>query len=257
MNPSLRSIWIVVLAVLVLACAEDDPLPLATVDFKTDPAVVEVGLPVMFDNLSLNADRYEWRFGTQTSTDISPTITFSSPGSIDVVLKAFTKDNQVDSVVKTISVKQRYLTGYSITIYPTKDENGDDWDAGAADPADFFPDIIVQFIPDRDFEEDEILIDGPFENVDIPAFSVSLPDQAQIVLTNDEWAFTIFDFDEDDPATPEDETDFVPMAGFSGFNPVLANTIKNSAGDQGLITIFFPEDDVNPPFGVDFFFEIR
>lgn len=253
MTRLLRSLWVVALGVIALACSKDDPLPRSTVEFTNE--LIEVGIPVMFDNLTLNADRYEWKFSDgQTSEEISPTVTFTSPGPIEVVLKAFTKDNQVDSIVKPLTVRQRFLTAYSVTIYPTKNGTGD-WDEGA-DPENVFPDIVVQFIPDRNFDPEEVLFHGPFNNVDIPAFSVEIPAANQIVLTNESWSFVIFDFDGTDIITATND-DFVPMAGTPDFNPVLVNTIKNNAGDKGLITLFFPEDENNPAFGLDLFFDIK
>lgn len=141
-----RSLWIVALAALAFACGEDDPLPRSTVDFINK--IAEVGRPVMFDNLSLNADRYEWTFSDgQTSDAISPTITFDGPGAIKVVLKAFTKDNQVDSVVRDITIRQRFLVAYSVKAFPM-DSLGTDglkyaWDKDEADPEDQFPDLLA------------------------------------------------------------------------------------------------------------------
>ena len=35
---------------LMMGCSEDDPLPLPTLDFITDPEIVEVGVPVTFNS---------------------------------------------------------------------------------------------------------------------------------------------------------------------------------------------------------------
>lgn len=137
----LRSLWIVALVALAFACSKDDPLPRASVDFTNK--VAEVGVEVMFDNLSLNADRYEWAFSDgQTSDAISPTLIFDDPGEVEVILRAFTKDGQKDTVARTITIRQRYLVGYAVNVYPLK--NGtEDWDPGEADPADAF--LIFSF----------------------------------------------------------------------------------------------------------------
>ena len=58
----LFGIWASLL--LVFACSDDEtPFPTPTVNFMTDPAVPEVGVPIMFENLTINAARYEWDFG--------------------------------------------------------------------------------------------------------------------------------------------------------------------------------------------------
>ncbi|MFZ1806500.1 MAG: hypothetical protein WAU36_04735 [Cyclobacteriaceae bacterium] len=252
-----RSLWIVALVAFAFACSEDDPLPRSTVDFVNE--IAEVGKPVMFDNLSLNADRYEWTFSDgKTSDAISPSITFDEPGEIKVVLKAFTKDNQVDSVVRDITIRQRFLVGYSVNVYPTKD-GAADWDPGEADPADAFPDIFVQFSVNKanltDEEFANSVFDGPFANVNVASFSVDVTDD--IILTNASvgWGFALFEFDDNDESITTDD-EFTFMAGV-GFNPVLSPTIKSEDGESGFITIFSPGDADNPAFGVDLFFELR
>lgn len=252
-----RSLWIVALVAFAFACSEDDPLPRSTVDFINE--IAEVGRPVMFDNLSLNADRYEWTFSDgQTSDAISPSITFDEPGEVKVVLKAFTKDNQIDSVVRDITIRQRYLVGYSVNIYPTKDGT-EDWDPGEADPEDAFPDIFVQFSVNKanltDEEFANSVFDGPFTNVDVSSFSVEVTDD--IILTNvtEGWGFALFEFDDNDETITTDD-DFTFMAGV-GFNPVLSPTVKSEDGESGFITIFSPGDADDPAFGVDLFFELR
>ena len=252
-----RSLWMVALAALAFACSEDDPLPRATVDFTNETA--EVGRPVMFDNLTLNADHYEWTFGNgETSTDISPTVTFNDPGPVNVVLKAFTKDGQVDSVSRLITIRQRFLTVYSVNIYPTKN-GAEDWDPGETGD-DIYPDIFVQFTLNKTtaLTQEEIansVFDGPFSNVDISSFSVEVTDD--IILTNTPWGFAIFEFDDDDMSgdiSSSNELTF--MAGLA-FNPVLSPTVKSEDGESGFITIFSPGDTENPAFGVDLFFELR
>jgi len=258
-NKFTSSLWLIVLVAFGFACSEDDPLPRSTVDFTNK--IAEVGRPVMFDNLSLNADRYEWTFSDgQTSDAISPTITFDEPGAIKVVLKAFTKDNQVDSVVRDITIRQRYLVGYSVNVYPTK--NGtEDWDPGEADPEDAFPDIFVQFTLNKgSLSEAELansVFDGPFTNVDIPSFSIEVTDDIILTNTTEGWGFALFEFDDLDMSGDiSSNSELTFMAGV-GFNPVLSPTVKSEDGESGFVTIFSPGDTENAAFGVDLFFELR
>lgn len=258
MTKFLRSLWILALVALAFACSKDDPLPRATVDFTNE--VAEVGVEVMFDNLTTNADHYEWSFSDgQTSDAISPSITFDEPGDIDVILRAFTKDGQVDTVGRTITIRQRYLTGYSVNVYPTKN-GADEWDPGEADPADAFPDIFIQLTVNKSGaltqeELDNSLFDGPFENVNVPSFFIDVTQDVILKKYVDGWGFALFEFDDNDPSITSDD-DFTFMAGV-GFDPILSPTVKSADGESGFITIFSPGDGTNPAFGVDLFFELR
>lgn len=252
-----KPLWIVTLVVVGFACSEDDPLPRSTVDFST--GIPEVGIPVKFDNLSLNADRYEWRFGDgQSSDQISPLITFNEPGPVEVVLKAFTKDGQVDSLVRNITIRQRVLIGYSVNIYPTK--NGDSaWDPDETGD-NVFPDILIQLLVDKDnptdAELDNALFDGIFNNVSSSNFSRgegSTGFQEDIILTDEDWGFALFDFDDGNPDITTDD-DFEFMAGVL-FNPVQSLTAKTSDGTAGVVSIIFSDDTFTLDF--DLIFELR
>ena len=253
--------WLLCAAVLAFSCSDDDdPLPLPTVDFVVDPVQVEVGIPVMFDNLTRNADNYRWDFGSSTSTEVSPTITFTAPGTIQVTLTAITLDGQEVTITKPITVKQRFLTGYSVNVYPLK--NGDlDWDDGAA-PEDVFPDILVQLLVDKpnpsQAELDNALFDGIFTNIPVPAFAFTDSEQGfptDIILTNEDWGFALFDFDGADPANPGPNDTFEFMAGVI-FNPVQTITFKSPAGDVGFISVFVT-DNAGNTLDIDISFELR
>ncbi len=257
MNPSFRSLWIVAFAVLTIACSEDDPLPLATVDFKTDPAVVEVGLPVMFDNLSLNADRYEWQVGTEVLTDISPEIIFSTPGNFEIVLRAFTKDNQVDSIVKTVSVKQRYLTDYLVKSFP-KDSLDFDWDKDEVLDEDKLPDVLVVISVNKSSptaEEIENSVLGPiFLNASNQDVSNTVSNN--VILTNESWYIALSDWDGLDPDAISLQNDPFSDMVFATFNPVQAPSIKSADGLAGYFSLTGLDADDNF-IDIDFFFELR
>ena len=244
------------LMVMAFACSKDDPLPRATVDFTNK--IAEVGKEVMFDNLTVNADRYEWTFSDgQSSTAISPSITFDEPGPVEVVLKAFTKDGQVDSLVREITVRQRYLVGYTVNVYPTKN-GATDWDAGEP-AANVFPDIFVQFAPNKinltQEEFDNSLFDGPFPDVDVSSFSVDVTQDVIMTDITEGWGFALFDFDDNDPSiTTDDEFEF--MVGLA-FNPVQFLSVYFPDGESGYIPLFSPADGPDPAFGVDLIFELK
>lgn len=252
-----KSLWIVALVVVMFACNEDDPLPRATVDFTND--IAEVGRPVMFDNMTLNADHYEWKFSDgQTSDKISPTITFNKPGNVDVVLKAFTKDGQVDSVAKSITVKQRFLTAYIVKAFPM-DSLGFAWDKNEALDEDKLPDVLVELVVDKDpndLTEEELansLLGPIFFNATGQDISSSI--SQDLILTDEDWAFVLRDWDGADENTPTLNDPYSLVVGAT-FNPVQIPTTKNADGTGGSFSI--TGYNSNDKFiDITFFFELR
>ncbi|MBX2941239.1 MAG: PKD domain-containing protein [Cyclobacteriaceae bacterium] len=253
-----RSLWIVVLAVFAFACSEDDPLPRATVDFTNQ--IAEVGRPIMFDNRTLNADRYEWTFGNgQTSTEISPTITFDDPGTVKVVLKAFTKDGQVDSVSREITIRQRYLVGYIVKAFPM-DSLGFAWDKDEVDEDKKRPDLFVDFIVNKSNAD---LTDKDIENslygpifFDASGQDVGNTVTTDLILTNETWAFVLTDWDGTDEDNPSLNDPFSFVMGVT-FNPVQApSVITSEDGTKGNFSIsgFNSTDHF---IDIVFFYELR
>lgn len=250
-----RQAWIVVLVALAFACSEDDPLPRATVNFSND--IAEVGRPVMFDNLTTNADRYEWRFGnSQTSEEISPTITFSSPGSVQVTLKAFTKDGQVDSVSKTVNILQRYLVSYAVKSFPS-DSLGFDWDKDEVADEDKLPDVLVLFIADEEFTE-ETVANSVFGPVFLNAKGQDIGNVVDndVILTDQDWYLELSDWDGTNPDAISFANDPFSVIVAASFNPVQIPSKKDSDGLGGSFSItgFDSEDHF---VDIEFFYELR
>ncbi len=248
-----KSILLPFLFLVVFSCSEDDPLPMPVVNFFLDPEVAEVGIPVMFDNVTVNAARYEWDFGgIATSTETSPSVTFSDPGTVTVTLRAFTEDEQMVEITRDIAVLERVLTGYIVNVFPLT--NGDDpWDVGV--PAgEEFADIIIQLLPE-DVSNDDGVVDGIFGDVSQGPFGIAVdPLLNKVVLSDEDWNFVLFDFDGDDPADLQPE-DVETMIG-AVFNPLQLPTFKNDAGDAGFISILLVDNDGNV-LDVDLTFELQ
>ena len=242
-----------IIIIMLNACGGDDPLPLAIANFFSDPNIVEVGVPVMFDNLSTNASRYEWEFGDSlnTSIEISPTVTFQNAGTFTVTLRAFTEDEQMAEVTKDVRVRERVLTGYFVNVFPISN-GGEAWDPGLAGDEQF-ADIFVQLTP-NDPNNTSGLADGIFGNVPVGPFGNVVDSQtSRIVLTDEDWSFVMFDFDGDDPQDiNQDNVEF--MTGVQ-FNPIQSGTVKNEAGDSGFITVLLVDSEGNV-FDVDFSFDL-
>jgi PKD repeat protein len=234
----------------MISCSEDDPFPVPIVDFAPDPEIVEVGIEVMLDNLTTNADNYEWDFGDgQISTEISPTVTFLSPGNVTVTLRAFTVDNQVDSLSKTFRVYERVLTGYILNVFPSFNES-EAWDPDEAGDEQW-PDLAVIFTPTdaNQSNPENGFIDGQFVNVPSsvrPIFRAAedvTPFANPITLTDENWTFLLLDVDEDGQQL---------MAG-AEFNPVLHSTQKNPDGMGGEIQVVSQDGTLD----ADIFFELQ
>ena len=231
---------------------KDDELPLPVADFTTDPGVPEVGVPIMFENLTLNAASYIWDFGDDSDpvADISPSHTYDEAGTYTVVLTATTQDGQSIPFAQEIDVKERLLTGFIVNAFPTM--NGDvEWDPLETNPDSVFADIMVVIAN----AESGIRI-GPAEEIAEAPFSADLS-SADIILTNEEWQFNLYDFDGADIDNPDfnSDTEFEGVFGIT-FNPVTAPSIKSTDQESGYIPISIADNDGNI-LDVDIYFELQ
>jgi PKD repeat protein len=243
-----------VLVILYLTgCKDDDPkLPLPAVDFSTEPEILEVGKPVKFNNLTTNASSYQWDFGDgQTSTQVSPTVTYEESGSYTVTLTAFTDDNQSDSVSRNIQVGERVMTGISINSIPFLNPQGKDWDDPTGLPdSTKYPDFILVFGPQDDPDRiiaTPLLVDlAPFE---LPIGFTLNPNGDPYILTNETWELTFIDFDGTDIENVQ-EDDFELMEVIS-FNPITLPTSSVNEDGEGFVQISIG------PYSVDLIFQIE
>lgn len=76
----------IVFASVVISCKKDDPAPAPTASFTYE---LTAGGVVKFNNTSVNTTTYTWTFGDGgSSTEMSPSYTFTANGSFAVVLNA-------------------------------------------------------------------------------------------------------------------------------------------------------------------------
>lgn len=103
---------------LILVSCEKTP----TASFTTDTDEPEVGKPVLFNNNSHNADRFEWDFGDgYVSDERSPAHSFSSTGSFDVTLTAFSKGGHSDMASLTVTIMVPTLLVIEVREYYSED----------------------------------------------------------------------------------------------------------------------------------------
>lgn len=249
-----RSLCIFLFSLAIFSCSDDDPFPAPMVNFAIDTPPVEVGVPVMFDNLSTNAARYEWDFGDgQVVDDISPEVTFTSAGNVTVTLRAYTEDNQVDSTSQTFRVHERVVTGYIINVFPASN-GAEAWDPGEAG-ANQLADIVIQVVPD-DPNNETGFVDGIFTNQIAGPIGRNLDPGNRVVLSDEDFTVILFDFDQitaDDGVQPEELS---AMIG-AQFNPITeVPATKNDAGDAGWISVYTEDQNVGA-LDVDIFFELQ
>jgi len=254
MNKIYKFLGLAMVILYLAGCNDEDPkLPLPTIDFSTDPAILEVGKPVKFNNLTTNASSYQWNFGDgQTSTQVSPTITYDESGTYTVTLTAFTDDNQSDSVSQNLTVGERVMTGISINSIPFINLDGEDWDDPAGKPdSTKYPDFILVLGPKDD--PSRIIATPPI--VDLAPFELPVgfninPDGDPYVLTNETWELTFIDSDGEDPANPSGDGDLEFMNVIT-FNPVTIPTGTVTETGEGFVQISIGT------YSVDLYFQVE
>ena len=99
------------LVILFSTCdrQEEDKQPIAC--FNYSPSSPEVNDPIAFNSCSTDAQIYSWNFGdgSATSSDISPSHSYSSAGQFTVSLKVWNKNN-VDEETQIVTVTSGEVT---------------------------------------------------------------------------------------------------------------------------------------------------
>jgi hypothetical protein len=113
-----RIVYLFLALSLILFSCEKSPVA----SFSTDTDEPEVGRPVVFNNNSDNADRFEWDFGDgYVSDESNPVHTFTSTGSYEVTLTVTSKNGHTDTAVMTITVIVPTLLEIEVREYYSDD----------------------------------------------------------------------------------------------------------------------------------------
>jgi gliding motility-associated-like protein len=68
-----------------------------------------INLPITFENLSTNATNYQWDFGDGNfSSMVHPNNTYDVPGFYDIMLVAIDDKGCLDTIIKTIEIKEEF-----------------------------------------------------------------------------------------------------------------------------------------------------
>ena len=101
---------------LINSCSGDDPQPIPTASFTASKTTANIGESIVFTNTSTEATSYQWSFGDgTTSTDESPTKTYTATGDYQVSLTA-TGPGGADQATQAITIEagdEIYFIDYS------------------------------------------------------------------------------------------------------------------------------------------------
>ncbi len=100
------------------------PVPLA--NFSFTPTLATPNVPTKFTNLSINANRYSWDFGDNTTgTEVNPVHQYNKTGSYKVCLTAFNNSNCPSIACKNVPAEVVPLLGLPTGFSPNGDGEND------------------------------------------------------------------------------------------------------------------------------------
>ncbi len=235
-----RYILLIIFATVILtSCKKDEPLPDSLAGFEVSTSAPEIDLPVKFNNLSLNAARYEWDFGdgSSISQEISPSHTYAESDTYLVSLTSYNEDGKTSTEAKEVYIGQRYLTYFSILNINDLDSLGNPWDQDGSGPdvycilgptaAKTLDEVIDVFIDSLNVGQNKTPIKLSLENGYIPPY---------FQLRNEDYFVLLQDID-----TIDNKPVPVLMAG-ADFNPLFEeedspHTVVKFDNGWGYITI--------------------
>lgn len=140
-----------------------------TANFQMISSVPFNNLELTFENLSINADTYEWDFGDgSTSTDVHPNNTYLHPGNYIITLIATDEKGCKDTIQKPIIIQEEYYIYVPNTFTPGHDRINDEFHARTINIQDLKVDIYNRW-GERVFTSDKVnfLWDGTYKGAPI------------------------------------------------------------------------------------------
>lgn len=135
--------------------------PLANFEIGSNNVII--GLPITFHNLTLNGSTYQWDFDNgDNSVLIHPNSTFDEPGFYDVQLIATDERGCVDTIVKSIEIRDEVYFYAPNAFTPDADRYNNYFEISTIGITDFFIQIydrwghVVYASKDKNFRWDGI-----------------------------------------------------------------------------------------------------
>jgi len=247
--------FFLIASLYLISCSEEtsEPMPNPTpeADFQVNgnPNALEIGKPVLFLNLSINAARFQWSVVDgqtdtiyQAESDVLE-YTFNKTGTYDIVLRAFSEDGQVSTRSNSVQIKRRILDAITIANISFVDPAGDPWDDD-----DSGPDISLFFGPQSDNMLERTIWTDTVENVTPATLPITweIGSGSTFELSNELFDLFILDIDEE-AIIPEDQAEL--MFGLE-FNPVTFEFSAVNESSNGLMQISLDG------FAIDLYFTV-
>ncbi len=241
----MRNAFKLIAAILLIAffgCSSDDTPPvIPTVSFERDRDIVEPGDEVTFTSTNTDADTFLWEFGDgNTSTDENPVHTYSETGSFTITLTVTSTTGDTASSTATIVVGKRYLLGFLVTNFSAVDATGKPWDDDSSGPELFFG--LTQ---SSNQNVDLYNLGDNLTADDLPAGG-TVPTDAQVELTDEEWSFIYID--NDDPQNDINTSDV--MAIITANPATVTADEKDFEAGQGIFTVTLQDFSVQILYGI-------
>lgn len=141
-----------------------------TANFQMTSSVPFNNLELTFQNLSINADTYEWTFGDgNTSTEVHPNNTYINPGTYIVTLIATDDKGCKDTIQKPITILEEYYIYVPNTFTPGKDRINDVFEVSTVN-IKVLNIVIYNRWGEKIFSSDDVSFtwDGTYKNMPIP-----------------------------------------------------------------------------------------
>ncbi|MCE7991909.1 MAG: PKD domain-containing protein [Roseivirga sp.] len=222
-----------ILLVTVFACSSDDTPPvIPTVSFEFDRPIVEPGDDVTFTSTNTDADTFLWEFGDgNTSTEENPVYAYTTTGSFTITLTVTSTTGDTGISTSAITVGKRFVRAFLITSINHTDASGKPWDDDGSGPELYFG-----FKPSN--VENLTIYDRGTDVTanDLPTGG-TLPPEAQVELTNEDWDFLFLDDDDPLGAFTAEEL----MAAITANPATTPADEKDYDAGQGIFTLTVAE----------------
>lgn len=148
-------------------------------------------------NCSENSFKFEWDFGDGAkSTQLNPKHSYATAGKYTITLLAFSADGSFSEKAEaSVTVGEKYATGFVLRDYPQNRQNGETWDVELPFPIPIDgigpePDIFLKYSSSNGSGDTDITFD--IGSGDLP---LTWKIDSEIKFNNENWEITVMDDD--------------------------------------------------------------